>query len=230
MEHHKGNNRAVFGLILIAVGFILIISHFGILPYDWRHIFISWQALLILIGTVMLFSRQNQPAGVILILVGGFFMVPKVVPGHYEWNRLFWPVILLGIGSIIILREVLKRKNDKEGSPDFLDIVSVFGGGDRNIASQNFEGGRITAIFGGGKLDLRKAKLAEGVNEIDMFLVFGGYKIILPPDWNVRLEISTMLGGFSDKRQYSGTEVRDPGRELVIKGIAIFGGGDLASY
>jgi len=220
MEKQKGNNRAVFGLILIAVGFILIISHFGILPNDWRHIIISWQALLILIGSVMLFSRQNQPAGGILILIGGFFLVPRVLPGYFEWNDLFWPVILLGVGTIIILREVLKRKNDRKGSPDFIDIVSILGGGDRNIASQNFEGGRITAIFGGGKLDLRKARLAEGVNELDLFLMFGGYKFILPPEWNVRMEVTTILGGFSDKRQYSGTEVRDPSRELVIKGNA----------
>jgi len=230
MEQHKTNSRAIFGLIMIAVGFVLIISHFGILPYDWRHILISWQALLILIGTLMLFSKQNQMAGGILILVGGFFMIPRLVPVSFEWKRLIWPVLLLGIGSIIILREVFKRKQPGNGSPDSLDIVSIFGGGDRNISSQNFEGGKITAIFGGGKLDLRKARLAPGVIELDMFLIFGGYKLILPPDWTVRMEISTVFGGFSDKRQYSGTEERDPGRELVVKGIAIFGGGDLVSY
>lgn len=230
MEQQRGNKRAVFGIILIVLGFFLIISNYGLLPFRWHHVLISWQGLLILIGTVMLFSRQNQPTGWILIFIGGFFLLPRLMHVSYDWNDLFWPAVLLGLGSIIIIREVTRRRIGRQADADFIDIASFFGGGDRIITSRNFQGGRITAIFGGSKLDLRQARLAEGKNELDLFLMFGGVKLIVPADWNVRMEVSSLFGGFSDKRHFSGKDTSDPGRELVVKGMAIFGGGDLVSF
>jgi len=230
MEHQRTNRRALLGLILIVVGFILIITHFGILPAGWRYIVISWPALLILLGAFLLFSKSNQTTGWILILIGGFFLLPRVWPIEFAWNRLFWPVILLGLGSIILIREVTKHKYNKENSPDFLDIVALFGGGDRAVTSKNFQGGRVTAIFGGSKLDLRHAELAPGTNVIDVFMMFGGLKLIIPAGWDVRLEVFSVFGGFSDKRNLGSNNTKEPGKELIIKGIAMFGGGDLASY
>lgn len=230
MEHQKTNQRALLGLVLIVVGFLLIVTHFGILPEGWRHIVISWQALLILFGAVLLFSRHNQTAGLILVLIGGFFLLPRLWPLNFEWNRLFWPVILLGIGSIILIREATKHRYKKEGGSDFLDIVAIFGGGDRQVTSKNFQGGRFTAIFGGSKLDMRNAELAQGENVLDVFMMFGGLKLLVPPGWDVRIEVFSIFGGFSDKRNLGSNNAKEPGKELIIKGIAMFGGGDLASF
>ena len=229
MERQKGNKRAFFGLALIVVGFLLILTHFGFMPFNLRAVIISWPALLVLIGVVMLFSRQNAIGGWVLILIGGIFLMPRILPNYFEWHRLFWPVLLLGLGSIIIIREATKHKYIKSGSADFLDIVAIFGGGDRQITSQNFQGGRITAVFGGSKLDLRHARLSPGDNILDLLLIFGGIKLILPPGWDVKLEVTSIFGGFSDKRIFSNTDVKEPGKELIIKGIALFGGGDLVS-
>jgi len=230
MEHQQTNRRALVGLVLIVVGFLLIITHFGILPGTWRTVIISWPALLILLGAFMLFSRHNHTAGAVLIIVGGIFLFGRLWPDTFQWNRLFWPAVLLGLGSVILIREATKHRYDKDSSPDFIDILSFFGGGDRVITSKNFQGGRITAVFGGSKLDMRKAELAPGQNVIDVFLVFGGIKMLVPPGWNVRNEVFSIFGGFSDKRSLGGDNTKEPGKELIIKGIAMFGGGDLASF
>jgi predicted membrane protein len=108
--------------------------------------------------------------------------------------------------------------------------MSIFGGGDRVISSQAFKGGRVTAIFGGSKYNMNSAELAKGRNVIDIFTVFGGCKFIIPEDWEVKIEVSAVFGGFSDKRHIRKDVPRDPSKELIIKGIAIFGGGDIVSF
>jgi predicted membrane protein len=230
MEHQKTNRRALVGLVLIIVGFLLVITHFGLLPSGWSHVIISWPALLILLGAVMLFSRHNYSTGAILIIVGGFFLLGRLWPLTFEMNRLFWPAVLLGLGSVMLIREVTKRRYNKDSGPDFIDIIDLFGGGDKKISSKNFQGGKVTAIFGGSKLDLRNAELAPGQNELDVFLMFGGIKLLVPSGWDVRIEVFSIFGGFSDKRNMGGNNVKESGKELVIKGLTLFGGGDLVSF
>jgi predicted membrane protein len=230
MENQRSNKRAVLGLLLVIVGFILIAANFDLFPFGWRHIVFSWQALLIGLGLFFLLSREAHATGWILIGIGGFFLIPKLWHVPWGWHQMFWPALLLGLGAILIVRGVSKRKEPMDSSPDFIDDVSIFGGGDRIVSSKNFKGGRVTAVFGGSKYNMNHAELAKGRNEIDIFTMFGGCKFIIPPDWEVRIEVSSIFGGFSDKRALRKDDPRDPSKELVIKGVAIFGGGDVVSF
>ena len=230
MENQKSNKRAVLGLLLVIVGFVLIAANFNLFPFGWRHIVFSWQALLIVIGLFFLLSREAHATGWILIGIGGFFLIPRLWDVPWGWQGLFWPALLLGLGAILIVRGVTRRKEPIDSSPDYIDDVSIFGGGDRVISSQTFKGGRVTAVFGGSKYNMTHAQLAKGRNEIDIFTMFGGCKFIIPAEWEVRIEVSSIFGGFSDKRALRRDDPRDPSKELVIKGIAIFGGGDVVSF
>jgi len=111
-----------------------------------------------------------------------------------------------------------------------LDEVSVFGGGDRVVTSQNFQGGRLVSVFGGSKINLMSAQLAEGQHVLDTLSVFGGTTLIVPAGWSVKVEVTSIFGGFSDKRERMPNLVYDQNRVLLIKGLAIFGGGDVKSY
>jgi predicted membrane protein len=231
MENQRSNKRAFLGLILVLVGVVVIVANFNLFPFGLRPVLFSWPALLILLGLFFLLSREAKTAGWILILVGGLFMIPRVwheVP--WGFHELFWPALLVGLGAILIARGVSRRREPMDEGPDFIDDMSIFGGGDRVISSQSFKGGRVTAIFGGSKYNMRTAQLAKGRNIIDIFTVFGGAKFIIPEDWEVRIEVSAIFGGFSDKRNIRKDIPRDPSKELVIKGLAIFGGGDLVSF
>jgi predicted membrane protein len=228
MDEHKSNRRAILGLILIFAGLLLIAINFHWIPWNWKGVFFSWQALLILIGLVFLASRENRLAGYILIGIGAFFMIPRIWDIPFEWHRLFWPVLLLALGFLIITRRWGIQRVPVEDSMDYIDDMAVFGGGDRVVSSQNFKGGKMTAIFGGSKFDFRSASLAKGRNVIDVFFMFGGTKLIVPTNWDVKIEISAIFGGFSDKRRPRPDEIRDPSKELIVKGFAIFGGGEIA--
>jgi len=231
MENQRSNKRAFLGVMLVLVGIVVIVANLNLFPNGLKPILFSWPTILILVGLFFLLSREAKVTGWILILVGGIFMIPRMwhdVP--WGGPELFWPVLLVGLGAILIARGVIRRREGIDEGPDFIDDMSIFGGGDRVISSQAFKGGRVTAIFGGSKYNLANAELAKGRNVLDIFMVFGGCKLIIPQEWEVKIEVSAIFGGFSDKRHIRKDIPRDPSKELVIKGVALFGGGDIVSF
>jgi hypothetical protein len=105
-----------------------------------------------------------------------------------------------------------------------------FQSGRGQIVSDNFRGGKVTAVFGGSEIDLTKAKLGPGVSELELACVFGGTTIIVPDDWTVKIEVVPVLGGFGDSRKLNPGRIIDTTRQLVIKGAVVFGGGEVKSY
>ena len=228
-HQHSRSRKGLLGLILILVGLVLVGNQLNIIPGDLRQYVFTWQSLLILIGLIFLTRRDNLATGFVLIFIGGFFLVPDIFNLSYEWRRLFWPVILIIVGISFIFGTSFRhrRNHELEGTDDdYLDDVNVFGGHDRIITSRSFRGGSIISVFGGGKYDLRNAQLSSGSNVLEMTNVFGGGKLILPSDWDVKVEVVAIFGGFSDKRMISAVS---PDKRLIIKGISMFGGGEIVS-
>jgi len=60
--------------------------------------------------------------------------------------------------------------------------------------------------------------------------VFGGTTIILPKEWDVVINVTSILGGFSNKAIRNPSVVIDQSRTLHIKGLAMFGGGEVKTY
>ena len=230
---HGSGNKVIIGVILVLAGLFLILKNTGIFPDFIDNVIFSWQMLLVVIGVVMTLSSIEKTAGIIVMAVGGFFMIPLLFRETFHIYNMFWPAIFIIVGILFIS----SRKRNCPGSltkgttvDDYVDYINIFSGGDRQIVSQNFRGGKITAIFGGIQLDLTKAKLAPGRNEIEIACVFGGATIIVPETWFVTIEVTPVLGGFSDSRKLSPGITVDPASQLVIRGAVVFGGGEIKSY
>jgi predicted membrane protein len=234
-HHFKRSGRAhlLLGIVLMFIGLFLIADLADIIPWRLRDFLFTWQALLIFLGIIFLAQRDGKGTGVILIAIGSFFLLPKFFELPHYWRSLFWPSILILVGVIIIIssgrRGTVFGHTKKVSSEDILDDAAVFGGGDRVINSQKFQGGKITNIFGGSKYDMTNARLAQGKNYIDVVMIFGGSKFIVPDDWDLKVEVTSIFGGFSDKRVKS-IVVKDPEQTLVIRGTTIFGGGEVVNY
>jgi hypothetical protein len=110
---------------------------------------------------------------------------------------------------------------------DYIDEVAIFGGGEKIITSNNFRGGKVTALFGGVDLILLNAKLAQGTHQLEVFAMFGGWTLRIPSHWHVKSEVVAIFGGVSDKRYIGPDTVKDNTRQLVIKGFVMFGGGEI---
>jgi predicted membrane protein len=233
-EHpHLQSNRAIIGIILVFAGVFLVLRNMDFFPSFIDHIIFSWQMLLIAIGLVITIgSGGAKTSGIIVMAVGAFFLIPDIFRETFNVN-MFWPSVFIIIGIIFIFS---KRKgwSSVSTSPmvgdDYIDYVHIFSGGERQIVSENFRGGKVTAIFGGSEIDLTQAKLAPGVSEIEIACVFGGTTIIVPGDWNVKIEVVPVLGGFGDSRKLIPGRTIDTTRQLVIKGAVVFGGGEVKSY
>jgi len=233
-RHHLTNNRSVIGVILVIVGLFLVIRNTDFFPNYIDNIIFSWPMLLVTIGLVLTIgSSGSKISGIIIMAVGAFFLIPRIFSETFQVYNLFWPAIFIIIGVIFIFTKRRGWNSESTASAsgdDYIDYVNIFSGGERQIVSENFKGGKVTAIFGGSEIDLTKAKLASGRSELELACVFGGTTIIVPDDWFVTIEDTAVLGGFGDSRKLTPGRTVDSTKQLVIKGAVVFGGGEIKSY
>lgn len=232
------NGKIVVGVLLVLAGFFFMADNFMIFPFYFRHYFFHWSAIVTLVGIIIVATASNKGFGLFLLLVGGFFMAARIVPFSagiilHNW----WPILLILAGLWIMLKHNFSRNNHTDGKyfsnndsidpDDKVDIVNFFGGGDKKIVSKNFKGGSVVSIFGGGDLDMRDANLAPGINTLELVTIFGGTDLIVPANWKVSIRVTSVFGGFDDQRKRVETENIEHDRTLIIKGVILFGGGDI---
>ncbi len=231
----NSSHRVMIGVLLIVAGMILILKKTTVLPapfiYFIDRVVFTWQMLLIVIGIISMTSSANKTPGIVMVIIGGFFLIPKLFSSFFWSINFFWPAMFIALGVILILnsdRMVRRRVTNSDSSrADFIDYVNIFSGAERQFITDNFMGGKIVAIFGGGEVDLTRSSLAPGENVIDITCIFGGTTIVVPENWNVIVRVTPILGGFSDSRKLAGEVIRDHTRSLIISGTVIFGGGEI---
>jgi len=245
---NSGNsNRHWSGLILLAIGVIFFLRNFGIDIPDWV---ISWRTLLIAIGLFIGFKRNFKGAAwLIFVVVGAYFTLEDI--GDFNLSRYYFALIFIALGLYLILKpkaDPLKKWNLKHtgetsaDSPltlnptdeipptesDIIDSVNVFGGAHQRIYSKNLKGGDVVAIFGGCELNLSHSDFKDTIT-LEVVAIFGGIKIIVPPNWEIKSEAAAIFGGIDDKRAVAPFG-EGPRKILVIKGLALFGGVDIKNY
>ncbi len=235
-KHRTNNVRIVVGLVFLTLGALLFADRFDFIPYNWNQYLFTWQSLLIFIGLISLAKNESRVTGIVLIGIGGLFLSAKIFGFHYPIRHFFWPIVFVAVGLILILQKGSTSRRPQFGfskgetDMDFIDDVAIFGGSEQKITSKNFKGGKVSNIFGGSTFDLMDAELSSGSNVLDMFCLFGGSKIIVPSDWKVKIEVAAIFGGYSDKRRMAPKQLDSSDKELVIKGVVIFGGGEIKGY
>jgi predicted membrane protein len=229
------DKRSLLGFVLVLVGTALLLRYLDLIPWNLPHYVFSWKSLLILLGIVLITSEKNKTTGTILLVIGSVFLLADIFDQEFwEVVRFVVPLVLIIAGVAILIRRQSYSKDEinqtgEKNSADVINDVSVFGGGEKKILSKNFKGGQLTAIFGGSEIDFRKAELAEGVNAIDLLCIFGGVSMRVPEGWHVKTEVNAIFGGFSDERSFMDhpEENTEPKKVLYIKGLVLFGGGEL---
>lgn len=232
-DRNSGTDRRVWlGGALIVIGALFFLSSFDFIHFNFGRILFSWQFIMLVIGLFILVNSNKKVLGGILAGIGGLFLIPKLFPQVHFGGEIFWAIVLISLGVYIIAHH---RKNgddidDQTLKKDYVDDVAIFGGGTKIFSSDNFKGGNITAVFGGSDINLTACKLAPGNNTIDVLAIFGGSTIIVPHDWNIVVNVTSILGGFSNKSVKNPSVVTDNSKTLIIKGLVIFGGGEIKTF
>lgn len=231
-KKHKRDRRLGVGIVFIFLGAILILSNLGLIPQTLRHHIFSWQMILIVIGLFGVVNNRNKTFGLVMISVGVFFLLPGLFGFSRQMWHMFWPAIFLVIGAYILFRRKLDP-NDFEledgtgNDEDVFDDLNIFGGSKRSITSPNFRGGKITSFFGGSEYNMLMANISGNKAVLDVLTIFGGTKIIVPTGWQVQLDVVSIFGGFTDKRNTLPSLHANSNKILLVKGLLVFGGGEI---
>ena len=254
--HITGANRFWSGLLLLAAGGLLLARKVGADIPDWMF---SWYMVVIAIGLLISFkSGFRNIGGLIMIVVGVAFLLNDIIPDAHMQDFI-WPGILIMAGIIFILRpnphvdhkkdwrnwkqdwdnwenhannaDMLQPLNTDAGpdeNAEFIEINSVFASVNKLILSKNFKGGEINAFMGGAEINLLQADIKQPV-QLEINNVFGGTKLIVPANWNIKNEIAAVFGGVEDKRS-AAISVPDPGKTMILKGSCVFGGIEIRNF
>ena len=227
--HSKSHNPAVcFGLVIVAIGALLLLANFTNFDFGigrW------WPVILIVIGLVDLLSnRRRWFRGASTLIIGALFLVDTLGVWNVRWG-LLWPIPLLVIGAAIVLGAMRGKARRKEAprsetpveaaGPGRIDLSVTFGERAQSVSDQNFPGGRISAVFGTAQVDLSQAGLANGEATLDVSATFASVVLRVPADWRVDIRVNTTLADAADKRPQPAPD--SPTGTLVVTGSATFG-------
>jgi len=239
----KLSNSFWVGAIILSIGTFLLLDRMDIFFFpSWLF---SWKVFLIVLGIIIGLNRKFEGIGwLVLILVGTFFFLDDIPGFPFDLDEYALPIGIIIIGSFIAGRAVLKRDSneskkkmwesykqgvitDDSSGEDYFDITTVFGGTKKKVFSKHFKGGDTTCFFGGTEIDLTQADF-EGTVVIDMVQMFGGVKLVIPANWQLKSNMTNILGGVDDKRNTPQQPLSD--KKLILEGFVMFGGVEIKSY
>lgn len=242
--HKRG--KITGGLILILVGSIFLLRELGTPIPHW---ILSWKMLLIVVGIFIGFKHNFETSGwIIPVLIGSAFLIQDFFP-DLRISHFFWPIIIIAVGVIMIFKP--KRSYNKwehyhqwnkhqqwkdsnyqskfDVNDDTIEANAIFGSVRKNVVSKNFKGGEINAVFGGCEINLMHAEI-KGRVELELNQVFGGTKLIVPAHWEIKSELTAVLGSVEDKRPQVTQFKNESDAVLILRGAAVFGGIEIKSY
>ena len=215
------------GGIIVLVGLALLLDNMGIVSFRdvWRY----WPVLLIVYGVSRVLSCHRTSGyiwGGAIALIGTFLLLDNLDVVFFN-AALIWPLVIIAFGLSMLVRAIDRRRS-VEGAPassgPVLNVVAIFSGSRRSVDSQDFRGGEVVAVFGGIRLDLRRAAMTVDRAVLEINAVFGGVEIRVPETWLVTMKGAGVFGGFDDKTIHPKPDPNVKMPELVITGASVFGG------
>jgi LiaF transmembrane domain len=214
------------GLIVAGLGVLFLLSNLEIVRiYSWWQL---WPVVLIGIGATKLVdepAHHQKASGAIMIVAGGLFLASTF--GWLPWNVWdFWPVAIIGAGVVMLIQrlgQIDERSHWNVPPPDTrTGGLAIFSGFDRRISGE-YRGAEYVAVFGGGKVNLRRAEIAADAVVIHVTAIFGGLEFEVPDHWQVVNDVVGIFGATDDRTAQPSPET--PGlKRLIVRGAAIFGG------
>jgi predicted membrane protein len=246
------------GLFILGIGLLLLLRNFGLELPHWVFKWSTWLIaiglfvgarhnfrnsgwfVMVLIGSYFTlrdifrdYDMSNIVFPIMLLALGLYLILkPKNTSGykknkwkhkHGRYNKFDDE----SLGDQEADAPIGDAKQDFNAS-DYIDSVNVFGGSNQVIYSKNLKGGEITAVFGGGDINLTQADF-EGQIILDVTAMFGGVKIVVPATWQIKSEVAAIFGGVDDKRTIH-TATEQVNKLIIIRGVVLFGGVEFKSY
>lgn len=213
----------ILGIIILIIGILVLVSVLN--PDFVVNYSLVWPGALILLCLYSIYKNKKIDVvpGVGLFLG---ILIFGVNCGLWDSNvyELIFPGILIIIGLTIIISSIRfknnknqKQETNKEG---ILTYTGIFAGIEERVTQKEFKGANIYAIFGGVDLDLRNIEIKEDI-VINAYSVFGGATLLVPKNYNIKVNSSAILGGNDNKAT---NEHSSKQKTIYINCLSVFGG------
>lgn len=209
------SNTPFIAFLFILMGAIFLLKNLGILPYGITTLLLSWKTMIVAIGCWMLYRRQPT-AGIVLIVVGLFFMFPNVInllPANWRFpfnRRIMWPVALIAFGLYLYYnsrkKAVFSYEMDNGGSPSDASsqaeyiYKSTFLSSEILAPKHPILGGAIRVTLGDLVLNLKDASIQGSSITLPVESNLASLTIIVPEIWMVEIMQNNTLGNINDER------------------------------
>ncbi|MCA9397745.1 hypothetical protein KC573_02850, partial [candidate division WWE3 bacterium] len=218
-------SRVFIGAIIVIIGVIFLTDTLGITGLFGLNageiIGTLWPIILIAVG-LNLFTKQKSSVGIVLTGLGLLFLASNIF--NINVFATLWPLFIIFIGISILLGKPFNRfeASQQTTSEAKLNTSAIFWGVEQRVTTQNFQGGKVDAIFGGAEIDLRNAKVSPNGATLEINAIFGGVEIHVSTDtYRVEVAGDGIVGGWENNfNTTSSSELP----LLKIKGVAVFGG------
>src|SRR5476651_1605880 len=200
-REYSAATQIAIGFCVIGFGLLFLLDNLGWL--DIRYTIHFWPMAFIFFGVLKILQTRHTSGAIVgggLILVGALMTMRELGLFYIGWNTL-WPMMQDAADDTVI------------------NVTAVMGGFTRRVTTPDFRGGEITVVMGGCELDLRDCSI-KGDAELNVFAVFGGIEIRVPPDWSVSLHGMPIMGGFEEKTATPPNNAK----RLRVTGSVIMGG------
>jgi predicted membrane protein len=213
--------------MLIGVSFIIIgaVMLFNILfPEIQINFHVVWPSLLIVFSIYnMLKNKIFDVVSIVMFYIGFFFLTKYFLGDTIDISNLFWPILLLLIGIIIVIDDLFNKKDRiKHLTKDDGEVIYYRGifneikdKLDREVKNINIE-----TVFGEVDLDFRTAKFKNKETYINIIVIFGNSNLIFPEDVEVEFRNPFALFGSNENKKTT----KNGTKKVIVYAKSIFGG------
>ncbi|HTM58037.1 MAG TPA: DUF5668 domain-containing protein [Candidatus Udaeobacter sp.] len=218
----------ISGTIFILAGTWLLLHALGYVEYDiWQF----WPVLLVIWGIAIIRGGGR--------FIGVSYRRPKGWRVVRDWDKA--ADVGVGVGAIGSSRKQAgeaaggtggagamggadegdpphSARYSPESSMPTFSTFAFMGSVARKVTSQEFRGGDIVCVMGGGDVDLRPARMAEGVARVEVNLLMGGVNLFVPANWAVEFQGMPIMGSVEDRTQRPESA---PAGRLILSGVIL---------
>lgn len=223
--------RVVLGLLIATLGALFLFENLGLIEgRDLVRRF--WPGAFVAMGVAMLLDASRRGSsrlwGLVPIVAGVSIFARQEGWVQFDFWDVFFPGLLILFGSRLVLRS---RRGPRErrvrGATDegFVHAFAVMAGNEIRATSGAFRGAELGAFMGGVVLDLRNAKIESDQAVVEVFAMWAGIELQVPPDWRVVSKVVPLMGAFEDKTPPRTSLAEGvPAKTLLVKGFVVMGG------
>ena len=206
--------RLFFGLLIVGVGTVLLLDNAGVL--DAGEILGTWWPAIVILAGILTYAAnpRHWPVALIITAVGLAFLLSNL--GIVDLGNFIIPAAIILVGLLVLFGRGLGSRTE---AGDRVNSFNVFSGSE--IAhSKEFQGGSISAVFGGAEVDLRDTVPRQAPSSTCSLR--SGVEVTVPDGWNVITRGLPLFGGIDNVTAKEPVPADAP--TLAVNATVLFGG------